>query len=135
MGSKCPSILEVKEMYKSSNITFALVALISISLTLGCATPQGPEPRIIKAEELSGSPTPLPPPPKLTLPPTGADQTLADTFEAPKYILGPGDVLDISIWVRLEEQKYIVPVSEEGTISFTYIDNLQVSGLTFKEAR
>lgn len=134
MGSKFPSALEVKKMCKCSITSFAIVALVSISLTLGCTTSQGPEPRIIKAEELSGSPTPLPPPPKLTLPPTGVNQTLAETFETPKYILGPGDVLDISIWVRLEEQKYIVPVSEEGTIAFTYIDNLQVSGLTIKEA-
>ena len=120
-------------MYKSSITSFALVALISISLTLGCATSQGPEPRIIKSEELSVSPTPLPPPPKLTLPPSGVEQADTDTFEAPKYILGPGDILDISIWVRLEEQKYTVPVSEEGTITFTYIENVRVSGLTVKE--
>ena len=122
-------------MCKFSITSFALVALISISLTLGCATTQGPEPNIIKAGELSGSPTPLPPPPKLTLPPTGEEQADTDTFEAPKYVLGPGDILDISIWVRLEEQKYIVPVSEEGTITFTYIENVKVSGLTVKEAR
>jgi len=136
MGSKSPFYLEVKEMCQSSIIRFALVALMTISLTLGCATtPPGPEPRIIKAEELSGSPTPLPPPPELILPPTGVEQADAETFEAPKYILGPGDVLEISIWVRLIEQKYIVPVSEEGTITFTYIDNARVSGLTISEAR
>ena len=122
-------------MCKCSLTSFALVALISISLSLGCATPQGPEPQIIKAEILSGSPTPLPPLPKLTLPPTGLEQADTDTFEAPKYILGPGDILDISIWVRLEEQKYTVPVSEEGTITFTYIENVKVSGLTVSEAR
>ena len=122
-------------MCKCSITSFALVALISISLTLGCATSQGPEPRIIKAEELSSSSTPLPPPPKLTLPPTVVEQADTDTFEDPKYILGPGDVLDISIWVRLEEQKYTVPVSEEGTITFTYIENVKVSGLTVSEAR
>ena len=123
-------------MCKSSIIRFALVALVSISLTLGCATtPPGPEPRIIKAEELSASPTPLPAPPKLILPPTGVEQADTETFEAPKYILGPGDVLEISIWVRLQEQKYIVQVSEEGTITFTYIDNARVSGLTTREAR
>jgi polysaccharide export outer membrane protein len=112
------------------------VVLISISLTLGCATTSpGPEPVIIKAEELGRSPAALPPPPQLTLPPTGVGQADTETFDAPKYILGPGDVLEISIWVRLQEQKYIVPVSEEGTITFTYIDNAQVSGLTIKEAR
>jgi polysaccharide export outer membrane protein len=128
--------LEVKKMYRSSIIAFALVALMNISLTLGCATtPPGPELQIIKAEELSGSPTPLPPPPQLILPPTGVKHGDTETFEAPKYILGPGDVLEISIWVRLIEQKYIVPVSEEGTVTFTYIDNVQVSGLTIGEAR
>ena len=122
-------------MCKRSITSLAILALISISLTLGCATTEGPEPNIIKAEELSGSPTPLPPPPKLTLPPTGLEQADTDTFEAPKYVLGPGDVLDISIWVRLEEQKYTVPVSEEGTITFIYIEDVKVSGLTVKEAR
>lgn len=122
-------------MCRSSIIRFALLVM-SISLTLACATtPPGPEPRIIKAEELSASSTPLPPPPQLILPPTGVEQADTEAFEAPKYILGPGDVLDISIWVRLEEQKYIVPVSEEGTITFTYIDSAHVAGLTIKETR
>lgn len=117
-------------MYKSSITLFAFVALISIGLTLGCAT-SSPGPRIITAEEL----TALPPPPKSTLPATGIDQAHTEAFEAPKYILGPGDVLEVSIWVRLQEQKYIVPISEEGTITFTYLDNMQVSGLTISEAR
>jgi len=49
--------------------------------------------------------------------------------------LGPGDVLEISMWVRLQEQRYIVPVSEEGTITFTYLDSVHVSGLTITEVR
>jgi len=121
-------------MCKSSMTLFVLMAVISISLTLGCAT-KSPGPRIIKAEELSEGPAAVPRAATLTLPTIGIEQADTQTFETPKYILGPGDVLEISIWVRLEEQRYIVPVSEEGTITFTYLDNIHVSGLTIREAR
>lgn len=109
---------------------------IGFLLLLGCAT--SPDPQIIKAEQLGGSSTPLPPPPKLPLPPTSereVDQVYTEAFGTPEYIMGPGDILEISVWVGLEEQKYTVPVSEDGTITFTYLHNIQVSGLTIKQIR
>lgn len=122
-------------MYKSSTILFAFVALIGISLILGCTSTSTPGPRIIKAEDVGKIPTPVSPPTKLPLPSAEVKQAYTEAFGPPKYILGPGDVIEISVWVGRQEQKSTVPISEEGTITFTYLDNIQVSGLTISQVR
>jgi polysaccharide export outer membrane protein len=51
----------------------------------------------------------------------------------PQYKIGPEDVLEISLWEGIEEKKYIVQVRPDGMISFTFFQDLYVSGLTVSE--
>jgi polysaccharide export outer membrane protein len=47
----------------------------------------------------------------------------------PRYRIGPGDVLEVSLWQGIEEQKYLITVREDGKISFTFLQDIPVSGL------
>jgi polysaccharide export outer membrane protein len=51
----------------------------------------------------------------------------------PHYRIGPGDVLEVTLWKRLEETIYTVPVRQDGAISFTFLEDIPVSGLTARE--
>jgi protein involved in polysaccharide export with SLBB domain len=51
----------------------------------------------------------------------------------PQYKIGPEDVLDISLWEGIEEKKYEVQVRPDGKISFTFFQDIYVSGLTVSE--
>lgn len=47
-----------------------------------------------------------------------------------EYVIGGGDSLAIKIWQGIKAEKREVEVSERGLISFGYIDDLEVAGLT-----
>jgi polysaccharide export outer membrane protein len=51
----------------------------------------------------------------------------------PQYKIGPEDVLEISLWEGIEEKKYTVQVRPDGMISFTFFQDLYISGLTVAE--
>jgi protein involved in polysaccharide export with SLBB domain len=48
----------------------------------------------------------------------------------PQYKIGPGDILEISLWKGIEEKKYTVAVRPDGKIAFAFLENITVSGLT-----
>jgi len=48
----------------------------------------------------------------------------------PEYKIGAGDILEITIWKGTTGGKEIIPVKPNGTISFGFIDDLYVHGLT-----
>ncbi len=48
----------------------------------------------------------------------------------PQYKIGPTDLLEISLWKGIEEKEYTVEVRPDGRISFAYLDNIEVAGLT-----
>jgi protein involved in polysaccharide export with SLBB domain len=48
----------------------------------------------------------------------------------PQYKIGPEDLLEISLWKGVEETKYLVPVRPDGMITFTFLEDIKVSGLT-----
>ncbi len=48
----------------------------------------------------------------------------------PEYKIGAGDILEITIWQGTKGNKDIIPVKPNGTISFGFIDDLYVHGLT-----
>jgi polysaccharide export outer membrane protein len=48
----------------------------------------------------------------------------------PEYRIGPKDKLLITFWIGLDEKKYEVTVSPQNTVSFSYIKNFNVTGLT-----
>ena len=48
----------------------------------------------------------------------------------PEYIIGPGDVLEISFWERTTEKKSTIVVRPDGKISYSFLEDLDVNGLT-----
>ncbi len=59
--------------------------------------------------------------------PVVAGEVLEDT-----YIIGPGDVLDISVWKNAELSK-VVPVLPDGSISFPLVGKMQAAGKTLSQ--
>jgi protein involved in polysaccharide export with SLBB domain len=51
----------------------------------------------------------------------------------PQYKIGPEDLLEISLWKGVEETKYLVPVRPDGMITFTFLEDIKVSGLTAQQ--
>jgi len=47
-----------------------------------------------------------------------------------QYRVGPGDVLELTLWKGLKEDKYAVTVRGDGKISFGFLEDVPVSGLT-----
>lgn len=61
--------------------------------------------------------------------------TLAESLAGPgDYILGPGDVLEISVWGH-EDLAAVVTIRQDGKISFPLIGDIQASGLTLAQLR
>jgi polysaccharide export outer membrane protein len=48
----------------------------------------------------------------------------------PEYKLGPGDILEITLWQGVEPQKESVLIRPDGRISFGFVEDLYVRGLT-----
>ncbi|MDA2916160.1 SLBB domain-containing protein [Nitrospinae bacterium AH_259_B05_G02_I21] len=52
----------------------------------------------------------------------------------PQYIVGPGDILNITLWRALKEEKFEITVRPDGNISFGFIEDAPVAGLTITES-
>jgi len=63
------------------------------------------------------------------------NSVFTEEFEMPEYIIGPGDVLDISLWEGTEEKKHTMTVRSDGTISISFLDDVKVSGLTERQVK
>ncbi|HUU50578.1 MAG TPA: FG-GAP-like repeat-containing protein [Nitrospinota bacterium] len=50
-----------------------------------------------------------------------------------KYIVGPGDVLSVTFWKASTPNISSVLVREDGKISYSYLDDLKVEGLTISQ--
>jgi protein involved in polysaccharide export with SLBB domain len=48
----------------------------------------------------------------------------------PEYKIDPGDVLEITLWQGITPQKHEIQVRPDGKISFGFVEDLTVSGLT-----
>ena len=51
----------------------------------------------------------------------------------PEYRIGPGDLLEITFRVGSQYSTDLVRVGSDGTISYSFVDNLSVTGLTVRE--
>ncbi len=51
----------------------------------------------------------------------------AESYSAPDYLVGPGDILDISVWKNQDMSKQL-PVLPDGKISFPLIGEFVVAG-------
>lgn len=60
--------------------------------------------------------------------------SLAPAADESKYIIGPGDVLEISVW-KDESLSRTVVVPPDGIISFTLIGDIDTSGMTVTDIR
>jgi polysaccharide export outer membrane protein len=58
----------------------------------------------------------------------GTQQPLA-TFDTAKYVIGPGDVLDINVWKEPDFSRS-VPVRPDGNISVPLINDIEAAGRT-----
>jgi polysaccharide export outer membrane protein len=76
------------------------------------ATPSGPGPQTL-------GPTPM----------TGATAPIAST-----YVIGPGDILQITVW-KNETLSRVTPVRPDGKISMPLLHDIQASGLTAMQLR
>lgn len=57
------------------------------------------------------------------------DQQKTGATTDPNYVIGPQDVLDISVWKEPEVSR-IVPVRPDGKVSLPLLNDVQASGLT-----
>ncbi len=48
----------------------------------------------------------------------------------PEYKIGPGDVLEITVWKKATPEREIILVRPDGKISFGFVEDLHVDGLT-----
>lgn len=51
----------------------------------------------------------------------------------PEYIIGPNDVLEFTFWEGTQPVKYKTTVRPDGCISYSFLDDIKVSGLTLHE--
>jgi polysaccharide export outer membrane protein len=82
---------------------------------------------------------PAAPPSAATPPPERAPDAPAPALGAPaplasEYVIGPGDVLQISVW-KNEALSRVVPVRPDGKISVPMLHDVQAAGLTAMQLR
>lgn len=51
----------------------------------------------------------------------------------PEYIIGPGDVLEVTCWEGTKPVKYQTSVRPDGCISYSFLDDIKVSGFTARQ--
>lgn len=61
---------------------------------------------------------------------TDENQVYTTVSGYPEYKIGPGDVLEITVWERAEGKKEEVFVRPDGKISFGFVEDMEVKGLT-----
>src|ERR1700723_3028653 len=61
--------------------------------------------------------------------PKAGDQQKTSATTDPNYVIGPQDVLDISVWKEPEVSR-IVPVRPDGKVSLPLLNDVQAAGLT-----
>jgi polysaccharide biosynthesis/export protein len=59
----------------------------------------------------------------------GADASQKPVAQDPNYVIGPQDVLDISVWKESELTR-VVPVRPDGKISMPLLNDVRAAGLT-----
>lgn len=60
------------------------------------------------------------------------DKVLADEADVTSYIIGPGDILDISVW-KNDALTKLVPVLPDGTLSFPLVGEVRAGGKTVSQ--
>ncbi|MDY6853517.1 MAG: polysaccharide biosynthesis/export family protein [Thermodesulfobacteriota bacterium] len=61
------------------------------------------------------------------------NSVFTEEFQESEYIIGPKDVLEISLWEDTKEVKYEMTVRSDGNISVSFLENVRVVGLTARQ--
>ncbi len=65
-----------------------------------------------------------------TIPHNKQNQAGTDVMGFPEYIVGPSDELTITLWLKTKGEVSKTPVRQNGRISYLFIEDLMVAGLT-----
>lgn len=127
-----------------------LLAVSTLLLGSGCATPSGPTVvPVHRASDLAtqaGAPpapaatptpapamTPVPPPSPPKLEPVAENRAFVTVDGVPRYKIGPGDVLEILLATGLTQERQTAVVKANGTVSAAFLE-VKVGGLTTDQA-
>src|SRR6202167_4110709 len=92
--------------------------VVTILCIMACAVPA-------RAQDQSRVAKPAQP----AIPAMASDDAKKPATTDPNYVIGPQDVLDISVWKEPEVSR-IVPVRPDGKVSLPLLNDVQASGLT-----
>src|SRR5882672_10129647 len=84
------------------------------------------------AQEVQPTPAPAPAPVPKT-PPIVRSSSAVDM--AKEYLIGPEDVLDITVWKNCPDLCRTVPVRPDGKLSLPLVNDVQAAGLTPMDLR
>lgn len=122
-----------------------LLLLTGIAFTMGCVTPagKGKENQVRKTATEQKTDThetkeieikfQLPPPetkPLKPIPTYPENRTYSEVMGGSEYIVGPSDVLAITLWKGTIPETVNILVRPDGKISFSFLEDLPVVGLT-----
>jgi len=115
---------------------FVLPGLLSCCmLVAGCASQRYPAPIAAALQAKAGSASET----LEAQAPSVVDELQRLTVQEPaysenggvaEYLIGPGDILLITLWRGMQFDRVSITVRPDGKISFLFLENLQVSGLT-----
>ena len=122
--------------YKLRMIAFSTVLVLAFLLG-GCVTM---EKKGIPVKEYEASQEVVPPEVKAAqaaeikkLSQVDRNDVFTEARGMPEYIVGPGDVLQITFWDGSKPLAYTTEVRADGKISYSFVDDLYVSGLTVQQ--
>ncbi|MCP5004822.1 MAG: hypothetical protein GY941_12905, partial [Planctomycetes bacterium] len=58
------------------------------------------------------------------------NSTFSEVLGFPEYVIGTGDILEITEWKAKGPNIITVPIRHDGRISFSFLENIKVGGLT-----
>ncbi|MCP4294216.1 MAG: hypothetical protein GY786_01260, partial [Proteobacteria bacterium] len=58
------------------------------------------------------------------------NSTFSEVLGFPEYVIGTGDILEITEWKTKGPNIITVPIRHDGRISFSFLENIKVGGLT-----
>jgi protein involved in polysaccharide export with SLBB domain len=61
------------------------------------------------------------------------NQVFTEEWGIPEYIIGPCDVLEVTFWEANQPVKYETAVRSDGCISYSFLDDIKVSGMTRRQ--
>ncbi len=68
-----------------------------------------------------------------TLSTVTANNVFTEKAGIPEYIVGPDDILEFVFWEGTTPVPYVTRVRPDGTISYSFLDDVHVQGLTTRE--